>query len=143
MELKYRRTGQLVALLLLIGSLTLPADAQHFFPTRPKHVLLAHTTGVLTGYGIGNGTGGFSIRDISGHRTVFYLAYPTRIDGRVYNCYVPRQPGMHFDSNKCKNWPKNLIIGTTKVRITYWWQFYPGSAERVRVSDTIDRLTNT
>jgi hypothetical protein len=124
--------------LLLVTYLALPADAQHFFPARPRNVLVSRTTGILTRYSIGNGTGEFSTEDRLGRSTDFYLAYPTRIGGRVYDCEVPRQPGMRFDPTECKQWPANVVIGTTEVRITYWWMVFPGTHERVRVSDTID-----
>jgi hypothetical protein len=137
--MKFR--GALFGGFLIAVSAAKPANAQHFFPSRPRHVALLHARGVLTDYGIGNHTGGFSIRDSSGRTTDLYLAYPTYIDGRVCDCVRPPKPGESFGADSCKQWPKNIVIGTTKVRVTYWWMFFPGTRERVRVSDTIDRAS--
>jgi hypothetical protein len=114
-----------------------PASAQHFFPNRPHDVTTLSDVGVLIDYGIGNGTGEFAIKDAAGRTTDFFIAYPIRINGRTYNCYRPPKPGKRFDRSYCKQWPNNVVIGSTKVRITYWWMVPPGSSERVRVSDAI------
>jgi len=131
------RVGGLICAFALVASITQTAKAQHFFPVRPKHVTTSEMSGILTEYGIGNGTGEFSIRNSSGKRIDFFLAYPTYINGRVYACERPPAPNERFDSSQCRAWPKNVVIGSTKVRITYWWMVPPGSSERVRVSDAI------
>ncbi len=119
---------------LAILAVTLQAQTQrHFFPSRPAATPLHTETGVLADYGVGNDTGGFTVRwgNVS---HVFILGFPLRLAGTLYRC-LPMPTRVH-DDGICKKWPVNVVLGKSKVRVTYWWQNDPGVG-RVRVSDTI------
>jgi hypothetical protein len=124
----------LFALTLMLLALASQVQAQnHFFPSRPTGATLHTETGILTTYGIGNDTGGFTVKRGAISRE-FAVGFPLRLAGTLYRC-LPIPSRKHDDGN-CKRWPAALVVGKSRVRVTYWWQEQPGVG-RVRVSDTI------
>jgi len=122
---------------LLLLSLTTIAAAQsqqHFFPTRPPGIGTHSETGVLVAYAMGNDSGGFTIT--RGSRKIeFAVGYPLTLAGTRYPRCLP-VPSRTRDDHECKKWPRNLLVGKSRVRVTYWWQNEPGVG-LVRASDTI------
>jgi len=97
-----------------------------FFPLRPPCVALYQASGVLTQYGVGMKSGGVEIQ-IGDQRTYFYVSEVLRINGSRIRCAWPRV---------CSNWPSSLVVGKTKVTVTYWATTRYGKP--VFVTDQID-----
>jgi hypothetical protein len=97
----------------------------HFFPTRPAKVALHRTVGVLTDYGVGNDTGGLSIRKADGSTEQFLLAFPTKVNDKVFDVYRCSRTSKDPDQRVGNCTPGNVHIGKTRVRVTYWWRKAP------------------
>jgi hypothetical protein len=133
------RASALTLFAAYIGFSTGFASAQvnyHFFPTRPARVALHTAVGILTGYGVGNDTGGLSIKKADGRTDQFFLAFPTTVDEEVFDVYRCSRASKNPDLRVGNCTPRNVRIGKSRVRVTYWWQKAPWGTS-VKVSNAI------
>ena len=115
------------------------AQSQSFFPARPQGESLYAIDGVLVDYAVGRSSGTFVIKTPPlGVHQEFYIGYPMKINGRIVKCTVPPIDGQNADNVYCKDWPSNILLGKTRVRVTFW-KTKAGYTE-VNVSDQIDVL---
>jgi len=123
-----------VMFLILCMSLALRVEAQSELKRyRPKHCIIHHETGVLTSYGLGNRYTVLSIRLANGKEEEFFMHAPNLINGKHWNCILPPISSV---PDEC---PSGLVVGVTRVRVTYWYAKI--QAERSKVSDEIDIIT--
>ncbi|MBD5654163.1 MAG: hypothetical protein IAI50_03155 [Candidatus Eremiobacteraeota bacterium] len=113
------------------------ADDDRFFPDRSGAAQRERATGVLTDFGIGNKSGSLTLKTAAGSRT-FYVSEHIMLDGKPIACDHPPAPGFRPSAISCSSWPKNVVIGRTQVRVTYWTQTRPDLHERVQVAERID-----
>ena len=66
---------------VLVSASTTPAIAG-CFPSRPPGAPLQYFTGVISDYGLGNGTGGFFLT-IGTATMYFYIGLPMKINGTI------------------------------------------------------------
>lgn len=97
-----------------------------FFPARPAHAPVAIARGVLTSYGAGQAEGHVTIRDAKGVRQDFFLGYPMRVNGARLVCAFAGQ---------CPQWPATLVVGKSRVAVSYWVARHRDKA--VRVADAL------
>jgi hypothetical protein len=114
------------------------AQSSHFFPIRPAHVTLKSMTGVLAAWGQGNDTAGLAIREPNGRLVQFFMGRNRKVNGRAYDCLMAPEPGKRRDYSACREWPSNIAVGHTVVRVDFWLQKAPWG-EVVRVSDAISK----
>ena len=113
------------------------AQDKSFFPERPTGVQLYTMDGILADYAIGKASGTLTLITAPGRiRREFYIGYPMKINGYLVKCVLPPLPGQPANPIYCNDWPSNLALGETKVRITFW-KAKQGSFE-ANVSDQID-----
>ncbi len=108
-----------------------------FYPQRPAKITIHIATGILTAYGRGNKSGGFSIQEKSaGKINWFYIGSPMKINGSIVWC---GHPGTQTHAAvACTDWPANVRLGTTQVKVSFWKTTRNG--ERIDVSDQIDSI---
>jgi hypothetical protein len=128
-------------LALFIGVGLLGSAALDAYPSKPSHVRIAFELGTLVEYTLGNHSGGLTIRRKDGTFDLFLIAYPNKINGRHYLCqslpYVGETgpyPGAAAEP-KPASCPKNVIVGKTDVRVSYWWGTMRGKP--AKISDEI------
>jgi len=129
--------------LLLVAMLSMPptvfSQNSSFLPPRPQNAVLHTSQGTLLDYGIGNKSGGFSVREKTTGKTLeFYVGWPIRIDGRIVTCSIAPKDSFKPDRQFCSDWPYQVRLGHTNVKVTYWNAKYDG--KDVNVSDQIDSL---
>jgi hypothetical protein len=73
---------------VFVSALTTPAIAG-YFPSRPPGVPVQYFTGVIRDYGLGNGTGGFTLT-IGATTMDFFIGLPMKINGTIVRCQSPR-----------------------------------------------------
>ncbi len=117
---------------------SLQAQGQSYFPARPKDVILNKATGTLLDYGVGNQSGSFTIRRSDGQVLEFYVGQAMRIGDKIVHCTIPPIRDFVPDPRLCTDWPANVKLGSTEVRVVYWRSEYEGDA--VNVSDEINPL---
>jgi hypothetical protein len=121
---------------LALGDFVSAQSTRHFFPMRPTHAVLHGENGVLTAFGIGNDTAGVALHLSDGRTDKFYLAFPHTFNGKLAHCRQVAEPSIAPGFTECKEQlPANIIVGKTRVRITYWWTTYNGTP--VKVADTL------
>ena len=94
-------------------------------------------TGILINYGVGNDMGSFTVNvDDALKPLVFYIGWPIHINNMLVNC--PHPPIDYFKPTveTCPDWPTDIIIGHTTVRVTFWKSEFQGRP--VLISDQID-----
>jgi len=125
----------LITAVLGVSHEALAADS--FFPSRPTGVQLYTVDGILADYAVGKSSGTLTLITAPGkvHRE-FYIGYPMKINGYIIKCVLPPKAGKPANPVYCKDWPSNLVLGQSKVRITFW-KTKAGSFE-AEVSDQID-----
>jgi hypothetical protein len=101
---------------VLVSALATPAIAG-YFPSRPPGVLLQYFTGVISDYGLGNGTGSFYLT-IGATTMDFYIGWPMKINGTIVRCWSP-DPFV-VESGHCTDWPSEIVEGTSVVTVTCW-----------------------
>jgi hypothetical protein len=111
---------------VLVSGLTTPAIAG-YFPSRPPGVPLQYFTGVINDYGLGNGTGSFSLT-IGATTMDFYVGLPMKMNGTIVRCQSPDLASVELGF--CKDWPSEIVEGTSVVTATCWvdTEFKPGTA---------------
>jgi hypothetical protein len=92
-----------------------------FEPSAPPNVTFKTVIGVLVGYGFGMAGGGFAVQQDS-TKTEFYFtgAYPVIIYGTAVYCRMKTVSLPATPSPVCPDWPSKLVVGTTRVKVTYW-----------------------
>ena len=135
-----KRKTVLIALLLTTVSSYLPSkeisedDPRMTFPVRPAPTKLHKMTGIFQEYGVGTNAGGLSIKLPNGKEVDFVTGggAPMTFNGRQFFCWVPNyvKPDGTVEVN-CDDWPKELVLGKTKVVVTYWYQ-----KEYLTITDT-------
>ena len=85
--------------------------AMAFFPAPPAHAPAHVARGVLLSYGVGSAEGHLALRERDGKIADFYIAFPMRVNGRDLRCAFPQQ---------CPQWPATLVVGKSRVNVTYW-----------------------
>jgi hypothetical protein len=133
----------LILSILVAATTLLPicsfAQNSSFFPSRPPRVALQVAQGTLLDFGIGNKSGEFSIKDTTTGKTLeFYVGWPLRIDGHIVKCSIAPKDSFKPAQKFCPDWPSQIKLGQTKVKVTYWNVTHEG--QRVTVSDQIDSL---
>jgi hypothetical protein len=111
---------------VLVSALTIPAIAG-YFPSRPPGVPLQYFTGVIRDYGVGNGTGGFTLT-IGATTMDFFIGLPIKINGTIVRCQSPDP--VVVESGHCTDWPPEIVEGTSIVTATCWsdMDFNPGTS---------------
>lgn len=113
------------------------APASSFFPKRPPNAILHTATGVLVDYGLGNKSGGFRIRQDGTQKNLeFSVGDSMRMNRHEVHCAVPPSPGFQPSKAACAYWPPEIVIGKTRVQVTYWSD--KSAAQAGNVSDQID-----
>jgi hypothetical protein len=103
---------------------------------RPTHAVLHGENGVLTSFGIGNDTAGIALRLGNGRTDQLFLAFPHTFNGKLARCRQVADPSVAPGYTDCKEQlPASIVVGKTRVRVTYWWTRYNGTA--VKVADAI------
>lgn len=110
-----------------------PAFGQRFFPARPSDTALSTQDGILVRYEVGKLSGTLTLMTPQNGAVTFYLGEPVRIDGRQIACKAP-------SVEACRDWPVNVALGYTRVRVTYWHAYKPGSKDGVLATDEIRTL---
>ena len=106
---------------------------------RPKHAHIYCDTGILIDRG-GNKWITTEVKLKSGEERHYFRVDPDLIDGKYYDCLVPPYVGQpERDSISCPDWPSNVLVGKTRVRVVYWWGNVQG--RRDRISDEIFTLS--
>jgi hypothetical protein len=123
-EVNGMRLDRKAVIILVAGQLlgaVQPAFAG-YFPQRPAQAQLQQYTGVIIGYGSGEGIGAFAL-SISGQEVQFYIGRPMTINGSQIHCMNPGTPS-------CTDWPTNIVLGATIVTATCWTDttYQPGGA---------------
>jgi hypothetical protein len=77
-------------------------------------------TGILTDYYVGMKSGQLTIKLSSGRSMSFYPANTMTINGGLVHCQAPPANGQNPPPGICPDWPANIVIGTTRVTVTYW-----------------------
>ncbi len=130
---------RLLAACLVFTLLPLVALASDFFPDFPTTAKLETATGVITAYGVGNSSGSLTVEDAAGTHD-FYIAQKITLEGKPIVCQSPPSPGFTPSKDECPYWPKDVVLGQTKVRIRYWTQVRPDSGETAQVALAIDPI---
>ena len=112
----------------------LPAQEDEFFPTQPKEAKFSEATGILLDYGVGNKSGSFVIKAEQGPLR-FSIGWPMYINDRQVTCTIPPVDGFKADPRFCSDWPADIRLGSTDVRVRYWEATY--NKEQVKVSNQI------
>jgi hypothetical protein len=134
-----RQVAVSVALTFVLCGVGLRATPpKSFFPKRPQGVTPKSMQGVLTDYGIGNASGGFSIRDDKGKIVDFYTSWPMLIDGHPVKCAIAPTDTFKPHLQNCPDWPAQIRLGHTKVKVIYWST--TRDSKPVLVSDEIRRI---
>ena len=80
----------------------------YFLEKPPPGAEMRKTAGVLLEYGVGNKSGGFTIRNADGSGTTeFYTAWPMHIAGRIVKCGIPPTGKTPANPRFCDDWPEN------------------------------------
>lgn len=108
-----------------------------FFPARPHGVESLSTEGVLLDFNIGNISGGILLQQ-DGKEIDFYTALGIKIDGKAIKCLVAPTETYHPDLKYCPDWPADIHLGKTQVKVAYWLTEYED--KKVKVADSIDAL---
>ena len=114
------------------------AQTKSFFPKRPPGVTVSHMRGVLVDYGIGNGSGSFTLIADNGKKVEFYTSWPMLIDGRPGKCSIAPTDTFKARARYCPDWSSDIRLGHSKVEATYWSSARDG--EPVLVSDEIKKI---
>ncbi len=105
---------------------TLALATLSFFPGRPVHAPVQIARGVLIAYGVGQAEGHVTIRDARGVQEDFFIGYPMRVNGARMDCAF---------AERCPQWPATLVVGKSRVAVSYWVQRHLG--KRVRVTGAL------
>ena len=108
-----------------------------FFPRVPAHAKRYGMNGVLLAYGVGNDTGGLALRRNDGSRVQFYLGWPHTFQGKRVTCKQVRVPAVSPDYTECRESLPGIVLGKSRVHVTYWKQPYNGAL--VNVAEDISR----
>jgi hypothetical protein len=109
------------AVFVMLACAIAPSGARgDAFPVRPAHVRLLAVDGVLLSWAIGNGNGGIAIRSRDGRTRLFTVTDAIVVDGTPVRCAYAPKPGEARDPDACSFWPRNLLLGKTNVRVSYW-----------------------
>lgn len=109
----------------------------HFFSARPASATTHVAHGTLLEFAIGNALGTFTIRTASGSIRRFYVGYPLRVDGGVTQCLHPPRAGFTPSHDECPDWPRDLVLGRSRVVVRYWTARGP-DGRRVAIGSAID-----
>jgi len=131
-------SATIVATPVALSAGSLWAQERGYFPARPTGVSLNKVVGTLLDYGIGNQSGSFTIRESDGRVLEFYVGQAMRIGDKIVRCTVPPIKDFVPDPQLCADWPTNVKLGSTEVRVVYWRSEHEG--ETVSVSDEINPL---
>ncbi len=85
--------------------------------------------GTIADYGVGAEAGGFDIVTTARKVMNFAAGSDMLIDGKLVRCIGPAP---------CANWPRDVVLGISKVRVEYWNTTKDGHS--VMVSRRIDRI---
>jgi hypothetical protein len=100
-----------------------------YFPSPPPGVTLNTATGILTDYYVGMKSGQLTIKTSSGSGITYYVGNAMVINGAPVHCIAPPINGSTPPPGLCPDWPSNIVIGTTKVTVFYWYSQQPGSTK--------------
>jgi hypothetical protein len=82
---------------------------------------------VIRDYGLGNGTGSFTLT--VGAKTMdFFIGLPMKINGAIVRCISPDP--VIVAAGFCTDWPSEIVEGTSVVTATCWSDadFRPGTS---------------
>jgi len=118
------------------------AAAQHvsFFPTRPPGAAVRVFAGTIEHFGIGTGRGDLTVATTN-RRESFAMSYPYRIDGKEITCHQAPRPDYRPPPSLCVDWPQSIVLGRTKVRVSYWTTVEQGRS--VKASDSLTSAAKT
>jgi len=88
-----------------------------YFPPRPAGGKLTTFTGVLTQYGLGNGTGSFDLT-IGATDMTFMVGLPMKMNGKEVACEDPDPEEAGFV--QCTDWPSAIVVDKSVVTATCW-----------------------
>jgi hypothetical protein len=111
---------------MLVSASPTPTNAG-YFPSRPPGAELRYFTGVISDYGLGNGTGAFYLT-IGSTKMDFFIGLPMKINGHIVQCQSPDP--VSVQAGFCKDWPAEIVEGESVVTATCWsdWDFDPGTS---------------
>ncbi len=135
------KIGFFAALFAVVAFLSAPNFAQKtsFFPEPPKDAKRLSAEGILNDYGIGNSSGTLYLQDSkSGTEETFYISSSIQIDGKPVTCIAPPKGDFSPSADLCSDWPKSLVLGKTKVRVSYWFHEPETFQETYRVTDSLN-----
>ena len=110
--------GKAILTLAIAGAATTAASA---WPKPYAGQKLHAEIGVLRMFGNGNRAGGLEIRTAGGVSQTFSTTLKTTWNRKRIACWQPPTA-----QTPCAEWPKNIIVGRTSVRVTYWDAAYSG-----------------
>ena len=141
------RTLPLAALagLLLCGGVApavgkgVPSPDDTVIPPRPPNTKLLTQEGLLLRYTVRAQGGTLTLKKAQGGEMAFRLGLPVRIDGHDVACKAsPSSTPAAPDT--CPDWPANLAVGYTRVRVGYWETALPHTDKPVQVIAEITSL---
>jgi len=114
-------------------------DEEAAVPSRPPAAELSTQEGILLRYAVRAQAGTLTLKTAQGQEIIFRLSMPVRIDGRDVAC-KPLPSSASAAPDTCPDWPANLAVGYTRVRVTYWQAARPGMKENIQVISEITTL---
>lgn len=108
-------------------------------PSRPLDAKLSTQEGILLRYAVRAQAGTLTLRTARGREDVFRFGLPVRIDGRDVACRASPS-GAPAEPDTCPDWPANLAVGYTHVRVGYWQAKLPDTDKAVQIIAEITSL---
>lgn len=114
-------------------------DDEAAVPSRPPGAELSTQEGILLRYAVRARAGTLTLKMAQGQEITFRLSLPIRIDGHDVAC-KPLPSSAPAAPDTCPDWPANIAVGYTHVRVIYWQAARPGTKENVQVISEIKAL---
>ncbi len=111
-------------------------------PSRPPGAELSTQEGILLRYAVRAQAGTLTLKTAQGQEVVFRFGLPVRIDGRDVACRtLPSSAPTAPDT--CPDWPANVAVGYTRVRVSYWQAKLPDTDKAVQVIAEVTLLSTS
>lgn len=121
--MKRLRTAVRAALSAIIITCAVQVAAAHdFYYPAVSGQPAGHMDGKILEYGEGMSSGALVIRSDDGRTVHYYLSsLPFKVNGIQIACLLPpTAPTYSRDPTYCPKWPRNLVLGRTRVRVFFW-----------------------